>query len=111
MLHMCVNYSWQNGTRISGDETPKTPYIASTGEDPPSPVEFTLIAEREPVMKTNDFRKTLIALMGSYYTFNIQYPKEASNTLLFIERYLLGIVSRPRMSSSATQIISAISKL
>ena len=108
MLHMCVNYSWQNGTRISEDKTPKTPYIASTGEDLLSLVEFTLIAEREPVMKINDFRKALIALMGSYYTFNIE---EASNTLLFIERYLLGIVSGPRMSSSATQIISAISKL
>lgn len=92
-------------------DTPKTPYIASTGEDLLSLGEFTIIAEREPIVKINDFRKALIALMGSYYAFNIQYPKEATNALLFIERYLLGIVSGPRMSSSATQIVSAISKL
>jgi len=59
----------------------------------------------------NDFKKALIALIASYYAFNIKYPKEATNTLLFIERYLLGILSGQRMSSAATQAVSAIDKL
>ena len=86
MFYMCINYySWQKGTRISRDKILKTPYITSKGEDLLSLVEFTLIAEKEPVMKITDFWKALIALMGSYYGFNIQYPKETSNTLIFIE--------------------------
>ena len=44
--------------------------------------EFTIIAERLPVTTMTD---SIIALLATYYTFNIQYPKEVENTLLFIE--------------------------
>ena len=90
---------------------PKTPYIGCTGENFINVAEFTIIAERLPIVTVTDFRKAVIALIACYYTFNIQYPKEVGNTLLFIERYLLGISTGERMTAAGTQSISAIKKL
>ena len=67
---------------------PKTPYIGCIGENMIDTTEFTIIAERLSVTTVTDFRKAIIALTATYYTFNIQYPKEVGNTLLFIERHL-----------------------
>ena len=90
---------------------PKTPYIGCTGEDVISVSDFTIIVERQPIVTLKDFRKAIIALIACYYAFNIQYPKEVGNTLLYIERYLLGISTRQRMTAAATQAISAIEKI
>ena len=101
----------QNGTCISNKETLKTPYIGILGEDITKVSSFTIIVERQAVVTVNNFRKAILALMACYYTFNIQYPKEVTNTLLFIERYLLGVTTGPRISTSALQTVSAITKL
>ena len=90
---------------------PKTPYIGCVGEDMVNITEYTIIAERLPVTTVTDFRKAIIALIATYYSFNIQYPKEVGNTLLFIERHLLGITTGQRMAAAATQTISAIDKM
>ena len=90
---------------------PKTPYIGCIGEEIISITEFTVITERLPITTVTDFRKAVIALVSAYYAFNIQYSKEVGNTLLFIERYLLGITTGPRMTAPAAQAISAIGKM
>ena len=73
--------------------------------------EYTIIVERQPIVTLENFRKAIIALIACYYTFNIQYPKEVGNTLLYIEKYLLGINTGQRMTAAATQVISAIEKM
>ena len=76
--------------------------IGCIGEEIISITEFTVITERLPITTVTDFRKAVIAL---------QYSKEVGNTLLFIERYLLGITTGPRMTAPAAQAISAIGKM
>ena len=91
---------------------PKTPYIGCTGEDTMINLsEYTIIVERQPIVTLENFRKAIIALIACYYTFNIQYPKEVGNTLLYIEKFLLGINTGQRMTAAATQVISAIEKM
>lgn len=53
----------------------------------------------------------MVDLMACYYTFNIEYPKQIMNTLLFIERYLLGMTTGPRKSPLALQTVSVVNKL
>lgn len=91
---------------------PKTPYIGYTGaESMLNILEYTIIVERQPIVTLEDFRKAIVALIACYYTFNIEYPKEIGNTLLYIEKYLLGINTGKRMKPAATQVISAIEKM
>ena len=101
----------QDGTRLSDKDTLKTPFIAVLGRDLLNVSQYTIIVEKQALVTVSDFRKALVTLIASYYCFNIQYPKEATNTFLFIERYLIGITIGPRLTPSAIQTISAIEKL
>lgn len=45
------------------------------------------------IISSNNFDESVKLLMASFFIFNLSYPKECSNTLEFIERYMLKIHS------------------
>ena len=57
-----------------------TPYIVHFGQ------QFFAIAERQIIVEVNSFAKAMCALFACYYVFDIAYPKQCLNTLLFFER-------------------------
>ena len=45
--------------------------------------EYSIIVKKQVLTTVPDFRKSLVGLIhtvAAYYTFNIQYPKEVTNT-------------------------------
>ena len=101
----------QDGTKLSDKGTQKSPFIGAVGKDVLNISKYNIIVEKQVLATVPDFRKSLVGLIATYYTFNIQYPKEVMNTLLFIEKYLTGISSGPRVTPATLQTISAIDKL
>lgn len=70
-----------------------TPHILKVGEDGMD--QYFIVAERETVVEVTSFLRAVLLLIGCYYVFDVEYPKAANNTCLFIERYLLKITKGP----------------
>jgi len=49
--------------------------------------ESILVVDGQVLGRFNSFSSARALLFGSYYIFNIQYPKEAAGTLEFLQRY------------------------
>ena len=56
------------------------------------------MTEKEIFLDVEDILKANITLIGLYYMFDIVYPKQWNNCLLFIEKKLFGITSGPNFS-------------
>ncbi|XP_063924385.1 uncharacterized protein LOC135138353 isoform X2 [Zophobas morio] len=61
------------------------------------------------------FKDALLQLFAIYYNFNLEYPKQTSNTLEFIQRYMMKIHpdvgTKNKKTASKMKIISLINKL
>jgi len=53
-----------------------------------------LMAENESICKFDDSVDGFIAWLGAYYVFDCEYPKEASMTLRFLQRVILGLKAK-----------------
>ena len=54
---------------------------------------------------------TLSPFWFFYYVFDIAYPKQCLNTLLFFERFMFGIVTGPKVSKTLVGVIRDIQKI
>ena len=43
--------------------------------------------------------------------FDVQYPKESMNTMLFIEKFILGTITGPMLSKTVLGTVSDIQKV
>ena len=69
------------------------------------------MAEKEIFLDVEDILKAIIILIGLYYIFDIVYPKQWNNCLLFIEKKLFGITSGPNFSPLQAGVISDIENI
>ena len=83
-----------------------TPYIIQAG-----PANAILVAENCIYVEVDELLQALAAVIGLYYVYNIAYPKQWSNCLLFIENKLLGITSGPSISALPAGVISVIERM
>lgn len=72
--------------------------------------QFFVVAERQIIVEVNSFAKAMSALFACYYTFDIAYLKQCLNSLLFLERFMFGIVTGPKLSKTVVGVISDIQK-
>ena len=72
--------------------------------------QFFVVAERQIIVEVNSFAKAMSALFACYYTFDIAYSKQCLNSLLFLERFMFGIVTGPKLSKTVVGVISDIQK-
>ena len=73
--------------------------------------QFFVVAERQIIVEVNSFAKAMSALFACYYTFDIAYPKQCLNSFLFLERFMYGIVTGPKLSKTVVGVISDIQKI
>ena len=103
---------FQNGDSIENQISQRAttaPYIIQAG--PSEARQYFIIAEKEVFVDVDDIIKAIIALTGLYYIFDIVYPKQWSNCLLFIEKKLFGITSGPNFSPVQAGVISDIENI
>lgn len=70
-----------------------------------------LIVEKQVFCSIGDFHKAILSLFACYYVFDMAYPRECKNTLLYLESALLKLSSSEKLSSGALAAISAMDKL
>lgn len=65
-------------------------------------------AERSILFEVNSIYQALLSVMGLYYAFDIQYPSNCCNTLLFIEKFILMITSGAEFTKSILGTVTDI---
>ena len=73
--------------------------------------QYFVVAEKQIVAEVNKFDVAITARFAVYYMFDVQYPKESMNTMLFIERFILGIITGPMLSKTVLGTVSDIQKV
>ena len=86
-----------------------TPYVVHFGEAD-SGQQFFVVCEKVLVTEAGSFIEAMVALMAVYYIFDIAYPKACTNTLLFVEKFLLKITTGPQISQASMRTVSDIQK-
>ena len=77
-----------------------SPFLLATGEDELHIKQYEIIVEKMVLLSVNRFSKALVCLIGAYYVFDMAYPRECKNSLLFLEKFLLKLPSSEKMSAS-----------
>ena len=111
-IYTCTLLCLQNGDNIV-DEIEKrniaAPYIIQAG--PANARQYFLVAENIVYVEVDDFLQAVAAVVGLYYVYNVVYPKQWNNCLLFMEKKLLGITSGPSINALPAGVISDIEKI
>lgn len=74
--------------------------------------QYFILAEGEVVVDdVQDIREVYKILFGTYYVFNISYPKFLSCPLIFIQHYILNIPHKNKLPSSLPSLHASLLKL
>lgn len=90
----------------ASDNSSSAPYIMQVG--PATTRQWFVVVEKTIILEVNTIVKTIIAMIGCYYSFNIIYPKQWNACLLFLEKKILGIKDGPSFSKTQLGTISDI---
>jgi len=85
------------------------PYIIQAG--PIDARQYFLIAEKAHYLEVDHITEAVAGMIGLYYIFNISYPKQWNNCLLFVEKKLLGISSGPKFGPLQAGVVSDIMQM
>ena len=58
---------------------------------------YSILVENVVVAEASDFVQALALLLGAFYVFNVEYPKTFEATLLFFQKFILGIYERSKL--------------
>lgn len=73
-------------------------------------ITFLVVVERKLFIATEHYTGALIYLFAAYYMFNIQYPQLAYAVLIFIQRYILGIVDTQNIPKTIQQAVTVMKR-
>lgn len=88
-----------------------SPYMMASGDDLLHILQFQIVVEKVILCSVTSFSKALVCLFAVYYVFDMAYPKECKNSLLFLEKDLLKLTNTDKMSTSALAAVSSMDKL
>lgn len=80
-----------------------SPYIIRCNE-----MQYYIIAEKVMYMEVGSFYKALMSILALYYVYDLVYPKQCQNTLLFLEKFIFEISSGPKLSGAALATVTDI---
>ena len=83
----------------------------ATGDDVLHISQYLIVVEKCVLCSLATFNKALLCLFMCYYVFDMAYPREVTNTLLFFEKKLLSLPNLQKLSASALAAISAMDKI
>ncbi|XP_077965633.1 uncharacterized protein LOC120333732 [Styela clava] len=79
-----------------------TPTVIIRGTSLINARKLHVILEKSLYIECADFFDAVTCAFGSYYVFNMQYPKEAKKTYEFVQRYFAGIGDNAPRSKKKT---------
>ncbi|XP_077970831.1 uncharacterized protein LOC144425216 [Styela clava] len=79
-----------------------TPTVIIRGTSLINASKLHVILEKSVYIECADFFDAVTCAFGSYYVFNMQYPKEAKKTYEFVQRYFAGIGDNAPRSKKKT---------
>ena len=71
---------------------------------------YSILVENVVVEETSDFVQAFALLLGAFCIFNVEYPKKLEATLLFFQRFILGISDRSKLPSKVLALMSNLKK-
>lgn len=85
------------------------PYIAAVIAS--KSISFFLVAERIVICENSSFIYSLLTLIATYYTFDMQYPQPLSPILLFVQRVIMHVSDSAQVPNSVTKLVSTLDKI
>ena len=74
-------------------------------------VTIHVIVEQEPLCELTAFSSALLHLIGSYFVYNIEYPKPLKSLLLMIQHHILGLSDKINDPPCVIQIVTMLRRL
>ena len=71
---------------------------------------YSILVENVVVAEASDFVQALALLLGAFYVFNVEYPKTFEATLLFPQKFILGISERSKLPSKVLALMSNVKR-
>ena len=71
---------------------------------------YSILVENVVAAETSDFVQAFALLLGAFYVFNVEYPKKLQATLLFFQKFILGISDRSKLPSKDLTLMSNLKK-
>ena len=68
-------------------------------------------AERFLLGSTNNGISTLVALIATYYTCNIAYPKQLFPVCVFLQHFVLQIVDKQKVPDIVKRILASLDRI
>ena len=70
--------------------------------------QYFIVVENNLYCEVNSLAKAFSALFAIYYVYDIAYPKQCSNSCLFIERFLFALKGPQQLTQTAIGTIASI---
>ena len=72
---------------------------------------FHVIVEQEPTCELSAFCCALLHLLGSYFIYDIAYPKHFKATLLMIQHHRLGLPDQQTDPSAVIELVTSLQRM
>ena len=70
-----------------------------------------IMVEEEATCELNSFQSALIHMMGSYFIYDIAYPKPLQSLLLMIQQYVFGLEDSQPDTPAVVEIVTSLKKM
>ena len=87
----------------------KAPYllVSSSNEE----TTFQVVVEQEIISELLSFQSALVMLIGTYYIFDIAYPKPLYSLLIFIQHQIFGLRDAQRNTPSVVEMVTSLKNM
>ena len=72
---------------------------------------FHIMVEEEVTCELSSFENALIHLIGSYFLYDIAYPKPVQSLLLMIQHYVFGLEDSQQDTPAVIEIVTSLKKM
>ena len=72
--------------------------------------EYELKVETFTLAHGQNFIEIFGLMLASFYIFNVEYPKKLEGSLMFLQKFLLGIGDETKTPQKVLQLISKVKK-
>lgn len=102
---LCITQDADDLEGIITSKSISTPYILMAGREVK---QYFIAVESNLYCEVNSLAKAFSALFAIYYVYDIAYPKQCSNSCLFIERFLFALKGPQQLTQTAISTIASL---
>ena len=101
----CITQDGDDLEQIIMSKNISSPYILLAGQEVK---QYFIVVESNLHYEVHSLAKAFSALFAIYYVYDIAYPKQCSNSCLFIERFLFALKGPQQLTQTGIGIIASI---